>query len=565
MTDIFISYTSADRPRVQPLVDALRLQGWSVWWDRTILPGETWDQVIEKALADARCVIVLWSRDSIQSDWVRTEADEAKRRGILVPALLDDVNIPLAFKRIQAGNLVGWSGALPNAAFDVLARAVSEVLARGAPLAPEATTRRASAAPAPAAAAPEVRGIERSAAFHKAGEGQVRAEAGGSAKTERAAPRRAKRKRLASEVEAKQEFHPAVAAQDGRPPLFEAATRPASASSAPAAAAPEGRGIERGAAFHKAGEGQVAAETSGSAKTVGAAPQRDEREPLASEVEAKQEFHPSAVTQNGGSPLFDVRAPSTSWKRVIIFGFAAVALLIGIVIYTQTGKEQLVPGQVRENPKDGLTYVWIPAGSFTMGCSQGDSECQPDEKPSHPVVISKGFWMGQTEVTQDAYQRVMGQNPSRFQGAQRPVEQVNWNQASEYCGKVALRLPTEAEWEYAARAGTGGARYGDLDKVAWYTGNSGGGTKPVRSLQPNPWGLYDMLGNVEEWIADRHGEEHSEAGKTTNPIDLLSKFKVVRGGSWLNDPQYVRVSSRGLDMLVARNYNIGFRCAGELP
>ena len=74
-----------------------------------------------------------------------------------------------------------------------------------------------------------------------------------------------------------------------------------------------------------------------------------------------------------------------------------------------------------------------------------------------------------------------------------------------------------------------------------------------------------MLGNVEEWIADRHGEEHSEAGKTTNPIDLLSKFKVVRGGSWLNDPQYVRVSSRGLDMLVARNYNIGFRCAGELP
>lgn len=515
MSDIFVSYTSADRPRVKPLVDALQLQGWSVWWDRTILPGKTWDQVIEAALADARCVIVLWSRDSIQSDWVRTEADEAKRRGILVPVLLDDVNIPLAFKRIQAGNLAGWSGALPSAAFDELARAVSEVLSRSAPLAPEATTRPASAAPAPAAAAPE------------------------------------------------------------------------------------GRGIERGAASHKAGE-----------------------------VEAKQEFHPTAVAQIGGPPLFDVRAPSMPWKRVIIFGLAGVALLVGIVIYTQTGKEPiktsspaenpgatalppisttpLAPGQKRENPKDGLTYkapirtsspaenpaaaasspiaatprapgqkqvnpkdgltyVWIPPGRFTMGCSQGDSECQPIEKPSHPVVISKGFWMGQTEVTQDAYQRVMGQDPSFFKGAQRPVESVNWNEASEYCGKVALRLPTEAEWEYAARAGTGGARYGDLDKVAWYKGNSGAETKPVRSLQPNPWGLYDMLGNVREWTGDWYGEEYYAAGETTDPVGPPSgQHHVSRGGSWAYLPLGVRVSYRVGDEPTNRLDDFGFRCAGEL-
>jgi protein TonB len=128
VSDIFLSYASADRPRVKPLVDVLRQQGWSVWWDRTILPGKTWDQVIEAALADARCVIVLWSRDSVQSDWVRTEADEARRRGILVPALLDDVNIPLAFRRIQAANLADWSGVLPSAGFDQLAQAVSDVL-----------------------------------------------------------------------------------------------------------------------------------------------------------------------------------------------------------------------------------------------------------------------------------------------------------------------------------------------------------------------------------------------------------------------------------------------------
>ena len=129
MSDIFISYASEDRPRVKPLVDALQQQGWSVWWDRTIRAGRPFDRAIEAALKDARCVVVFWSRASIDSDWVWTEANEAKQRGILVPALLDDVDIPLAFRRIQAANLVGWSGGLPSAQVDELALAVSEVLA----------------------------------------------------------------------------------------------------------------------------------------------------------------------------------------------------------------------------------------------------------------------------------------------------------------------------------------------------------------------------------------------------------------------------------------------------
>lgn len=128
VTHIFISYASADRPRVKPLVDALCQQGWSVWWDRTILAGKTFDRVIEAALRDSRCVIVLWSRDSVDSDWVWTEADDGKRRGILVPAMLDDVNIPFPFRRIQTANLIGWSGALPSEQFNELSRAVSDVL-----------------------------------------------------------------------------------------------------------------------------------------------------------------------------------------------------------------------------------------------------------------------------------------------------------------------------------------------------------------------------------------------------------------------------------------------------
>ena len=113
-----------------PLVDALGQRGWSVWWDRSILPGKTFDRIIEAELTDARCVIVLWSRNSIESDWVKTEADEAKRRGVLVPVLLDDVSIPLEFRRVQAARLVNWSGVLPADGFEHLARAVTEVLSR---------------------------------------------------------------------------------------------------------------------------------------------------------------------------------------------------------------------------------------------------------------------------------------------------------------------------------------------------------------------------------------------------------------------------------------------------
>jgi formylglycine-generating enzyme required for sulfatase activity len=224
--------------------------------------------------------------------------------------------------------------------------------------------------------------------------------------------------------------------------------------------------------------------------------------------------------------------------------------------------EKPAVGARKVNSRDGLTYVWIPPGTFRMGCSPVDSECYDDEKPAHQVTITKGFWLGQTEVTQEAYQRVMGANPSNLQGPKRPVETVNWNEAEAFCRAAGMRLPTEAEWEYAARAGSTGSRYGDLDHVAWYSGNSGSQTHDVGQKQPNAWGLCDMLGNVWEWTADRYAG-YTAGGQNDPRGPDSGTARTLRGGSWDGNPWVARVSDRGRNEPASRNFVIGLRCAGN--
>jgi len=233
---------------------------------------------------------------------------------------------------------------------------------------------------------------------------------------------------------------------------------------------------------------------------------------------------------------------------------------------TTTMRTEAATGTIKVNPKDGQIYVWIAPGSFQMGCSPGDNECSDNEKPSHAVTISRGFWIAQTLVPQAAYTRVRGNNPSQSQGERLPVDRVKWDDASSYCAAVGLRLPSEAEWEYAARAGSGASRYGDLDAIAWYSRNSGYKTHDVGLKQENAWKLYDPLGNVWEWTNDWYDAIYYSQSPSQDPRGPKSgEYRVVRGGSFEYDARGVRVSYRSAYIPSSAFRDVGFRCAGEVP
>ena len=244
-----------------------------------------------------------------------------------------------------------------------------------------------------------------------------------------------------------------------------------------------------------------------------------------------------------------------AWAPILV----ATVLTIGANAFQNTGPQ---PGDAKTNPKDGLRYLWIPPGSFTQGCSADDRECYGDEKPARRVTLTKGFWLGETEVTQSAYQRVTGKNPSNFKGPNLPVEQVTWTNASAYCRAIGGRLATEAEWEFAARGGSAQSRYDDVGEIAWYGANSKSTTHPVAQKKPNDYGLYDMLGNVVEWTNDWH-----TAAISRENIDPKGpgqgEFKVLRGGGWFDDSSVIRASYRSRIEVEDFDYNIGFRCVGE--
>jgi formylglycine-generating enzyme required for sulfatase activity len=185
----------------------------------------------------------------------------------------------------------------------------------------------------------------------------------------------------------------------------------------------------------------------------------------------------------------------------------------------------------------------------------GSNNGADDQKPMHRVTISEAFYMGKYEVTQAQWHAVMGNNPSNFKrcGGNCPVENVSWFDAQDFVNKLneandglKYRLPSEAEWEYACRAGTTGDYYGqDVNEIGWYADNSGKKTRPVGGKQPNAFGLYDMSGNVWEWCSDWYDENYYASSPATDPRGPGNgQYRVLRGGSWAYDAPLLRSASR---------------------
>lgn len=285
----------------------------------------------------------------------------------------------------------------------------------------------------------------------------------------------------------------------------------------------------------------------------------------------------------------DEKARPGKKTPVWLYGLLLVLLVIGGVF----AKGVLFPA--REGPKTevsppssegrkspftnsiGMRFAHIPPGAFMMGSPSHEEGRSSKDETQHRVTLTTGFHMGVTEVTQGQWKAVMGSNSnpsdSKNCGDDCPVENVSWEDCQEFIrrlnqkeGTDRYRLPTEAEWEYACRAGTTGPYAGDLDSMGWYGRNSGKTTHPVGQKRPNAWGLYDMHGNVWEWVHDWYGKDYYVNSPSTDPKGPSGgSSRVIRGGSWRDVARHCRSAIRSPGDL-GFGYNIlGFRLSRSLP
>lgn len=259
---------------------------------------------------------------------------------------------------------------------------------------------------------------------------------------------------------------------------------------------------------------------------------------------------------------------------ISLFGFYGLALFF---VCVGCQEAPVAEGDRTFTNGIGQEMIWIPAGSYRMGDLGGGGE--EDELPVREVKLS-GYYLGATEVTQRQWQEVMGGNPSQFKGADLPVENVSWEDAMEFCGKLTerervagrlaagrvYRLPSEAQWEYACRAGSEGDFAGDPEAMGWYYANSGWKTRPVGRKAPNTWGFHDMHGNVREWCLDFYQDSYRGLG-ADDPggppkAALILPARVIRGGSWISFSETVlRSAFRTSDHQGSCRNDNGFRVA----
>ena len=281
---------------------------------------------------------------------------------------------------------------------------------------------------------------------------------------------------------------------------------------------------------------------------------------------------PPRLLQPSPRPSAGPRARTWHWVAAVSTLLALLALawrLVGQRLRITDGSISAIravpaaapPGAVWSE-RGQVLLVPIPGGTFMQGSPVQDLDSDPEERPQH-VVTLRPFWLGAYEVTREEYGRFLD---AQSRGSElsmrdrRPVVGLSWDEASEFAAWAGARLPTEAEWEYAARAGTSDARYGPVEAIAWYHENSHGHAHEVGQMRSNAFGLYDMLGNLWEWCADAYGP-YAQDGRVMAGASNLGMERVVRGGSWSDDPRALRAATRYRQPPDARGNILGFRIA----
>ncbi len=505
MADIFLSYSRADRPRAELIAKSLEAEGLTVWWDKILKAGQTYDEVTEGMLRDAKVVVVLWSEVSVKSKWVRTEATLGERTSTIVPAMIDDAERPIMFELTQSADLIGWAGDRTEERWKGFIEDIKSAISARVPAPDEASP----ATPAPT----QDDTIEHTFWTSIQGSGDV------------------------SDYEAYLKRYPS-------------------------------------GHFSDLANNRIAALTP--ATSIAAPPVP---EPPAPEPEIAPTSPPPAPEP--------VKAAKGSSKLPAFAGIGAVVAiaLVGFVVFSGGGDTPDNDAPVGVEMPSGLfsdceqcpTMVSIPAGSFMMGSPDDEAGRTGNEGPLHEVTL-RAFAIGKTEVTTDQWQACVNDGgcsytPSDrgFGGGGMPVLDVSWQDANTYADWLSrksgrrYRLPSEAEWEYAARGGTSTPYWWgtSFDPLIAPT------SAPVQadSLPANPFGVKGMLGNAREWVQDCYINSYLTAPTNGAPQKAGDcTRRVLRGGAWGRDPDDHRAANRARIDRNTRDKVFGFRLAtSELP
>lgn len=552
MASIFLSYSRADRPKAQQIAEALQAEGFSVWWDKVLRAGQTYDEVTEGMLRDADVVIVLWSAVSVKSKWVRAEATLGQRTSVLVPAMIEDAERPIMFELTQSADLIGWDGDRSDPRWKGFVADVGRAAEQSAP-SPEA-------APAPSAPgqAPDmtmeltfwtsIKDSQDSADFEAYLKRYPDGHYSDLARNRIAAIARANAPKPAPPPPPP----PAATTPPPQPAPVKAAAPPPRPAPAP------GRQPEK----KKASPlpmiaGGLAAIVLAGWVIANLLPSEDAAAPDTAETVA--EDPPATELANlAAQPVLEAEAPPTE---------ATPATTEPEPPHADTAPPEAPACAVCPET------VSLPGGTFRMGSPDTEASRELIEGPLRDVTL-KPFSISRGEVTAAEWAACIADGgcnrhtPPGGESAQLPVTMVSWRDAEAYASWLSKktgqtwRLPTEAEWEYAARGGTSTAYWwGDRYDAALAPRDK---LRASADLAQNPFGLTGMLANAREWVQDCYVNGYTDAptdGRAVTSGDCSRR--VVRGGSFRNSTAEMRSASRARISLTTRDRQIGFRVVLE--